>query len=452
MADGGEGTVDSLVNSTGGTSNNTYFEGMIKYKMNQIEKAILAGIYLQHESRQKTDYSMDELRRLAETADAEVQMVFTQQRTHIDPSWFMGKGKIEELAAAISELGTDLVIFNSKLSPSQIRNIENKLEIKIIDRTQLILDIFAKRARSKEGKIQVELAQLNYLLPRLFGRGKILSRLGGGIGTRGPGETKLETDRRHIRKRISELKKTLHNIVRHRELYRQRRKKNEILQVALVGYTNAGKTTLLNKLSNSEIFAEDKLFATLDPTSRRVKLQNNKEVILTDTVGFIQNLPHELIAAFRSTLEETKEADLILHVIDSSSPYYVEQIEVVEKQLRGIDAHSIPRINVYNKIDLINKNFINYEDADNIYISAFNHADLEKLLRAIEKKLIINWHNYFFKIPSDRSDLISYIQKYGNITKKIKWVEEENRWEVNAEIKKGYLNNDLMKYQVNLYE
>jgi len=408
------------------------------------EKAVLVDICLPNDSLQKIESSLAELKELAATANASVQMTFTQNRKKIDSAWFIGKGKIEELANLVDELQTDLVIFNSELSPSQIRNIEAMLNCKVIDRTQLILDIFAQRARSKEGKIQVELAQLNYLLPRLSGKGLSLSRLGGGIGTRGPGETKLETDRRHIRKRISDINDSLKELQRHRDLYRQRRKKNNVLQIALVGYTNAGKSTLLNKLSNSDCLAEDKLFATLDPTSRKVKLLNGKEVIMTDTVGFIQDLPHDLVAAFKSTLEEIKEADLIIHVVDASHANRFEQIEVVEKILLDMKANNIPRITVYNKKDklLDNNDYLENE----LLISAFNNEDLLRLLNIIEMMLSSRWNGMSFKIPSNRGDLVAYLQKNGNIIADINWNELEEVFEGVVELDPIYLNNDLKRY------
>lgn len=417
--------------------------------MDEREKVILVGVYLPTIPKPNTDYSLQELERLADTANADVQMIITQQRTRIDSSWYVGKGKIDEIARVVDEMDTDIVIFNTELSSSQVRNIESRVSCKVVDRTQLILDIFASRARSKEGKIQVELAQLNYLLPRLQGKGLSLSRLGGGIGTRGPGETKLETDRRHIRKKISDLRHHLKEIVRHRELYRKRRKKNDLLQVALVGYTNAGKSTLLNQLTNADVLAEDKLFATLDPTSRRLNLPNSREIVFTDTVGFIKDLPHDLVAAFRSTFEEVKEADLILHVIDASHPYREEQMEVVFQLLKEIDAHSIPTLTVFNKSDLLDQNLNQQvQDTDKIFISAFNEQDSQHLLEVIEKRLSSRWQQYYFKIPADRGDLISYIHRNGKLTQETKWNEIEQLWEVNAELDQIYMNKEISSYRV----
>jgi len=411
------------------------------------EQAILVGLYLQNESKQKVDNSLAELSQLAETVDANVQLIFLQQRQQIDSTWYLGKGKIEELAVLVKELATDIVIFNAELSPAQARNIEQKIDCKVIDRTQLILDIFASRARSREGKIQVELAQLNYLYPRLSGKGISLSRLGGGIGTRGPGETKLETDRRHIRKKITDIKQDLNELVRHRDLYRKRRKKNEIPQVALVGYTNAGKSTLLNQLTNAAVLAEDKLFATLDPTSRKALLPSGKEIIITDTVGFIQDLPHSLIAAFRSTLEEVKEADLILHVVDASHPFYFEQMEVVDQLLAEINAHSIPRLQVFNKADLLNNPFYCHESG--IVISAFKQTDLAELLQVLEKRLTKHLQTYQFRIPAHRGDLLSYIQNSGKLTAELQWNEDEEIYEIGAELDSAMLTTELKNYLVN---
>jgi len=413
------------------------------------ERAILVGVYLPNQSHEIINYSLEELSRLADTAGVDVTMTFTQQRSSIDTSWYVGKGKIEELAKLIEQMEIDLVIFNVELTPSQIRNIEHQLECRVVDRTQLILDIFAIRAISKEGKIQVELAQLNYILPRLSGRGESLSRLGAGIGTRGPGETKLESDRRHIRNRINELRRQLKDVVRHRELYRNRRKKNNVPQVALVGYTNAGKSTLLNKLTHSDVLAEDRLFATLDPTSRKVQLQNGKEIIITDTVGFIQDLPHELIAAFRSTLEEVKEADLILHVVDVSHEYYNEQIEVVEQLLMEIEAHSIPRITVYNKSDLI-ESYTNLFNLDHhqIYVSAMNENDLQQLLVAVEKELTKDFSVRSYKIPASRGDLISYLHRKGKPIEEFKWDEDNQVWNVMVELNPIDIKGDLLQFEI----
>lgn len=344
------------------------------------ERAILVGIV----STPEYEESMEELKELALTAGAEVVGIMTQKRNTIDKAHYIGKGKLEELKFFVENQEVDLVIVNDELTGTQIKNIEDFLNVKVIDRTNLILDIFAKRAKSREGMLQVELAQLKYRLPRLVGLGGQLSRLGGGIGTRGPGETKLETDRRHIKNRIKAIEKKLEEIERHRSLQRERRKKNRIPVIAIVGYTNAGKSTLLNALTNAEVYVEDKLFATLDPTARRLVLPSGREVILIDTVGFIRKLPHDLVEAFKSTLEEAKYADLLLHVIDVTSPDMEEKIKVVEKVLSDLDVINTPRINVFNKIDLLD--VVPKGNEKEIYISAKNKIGLDKLLQAIEKR------------------------------------------------------------------
>ncbi len=287
--------------------------------------------------------------------------------------------------------------------------------MKIIDRTQLILDIFAQRAKTREGIIQVELAQLSYLLPRLSGQGKNLSRLGGGIGTRGPGESKLETDRRHIRGRIDELKAQLEEVVRHRTLHRERRKKTGVFQVALVGYTNAGKSTLLKQLTQADVYIENQLFATLDPTSRTMELPSGKEIVLTDTVGFIQNLPHDLVASFRATLEEANEADLILHVVDSSTDMRNEQMRVVAEVLEELGAHQKEQLTIFNKIDLCTQKDVEMlsTEGEFLKISAYNPDDLERLRIAIQEKLM--GESKEFRIPADKGDIISLMYRIGDV-------------------------------------
>ena len=381
------------------------------------ERAILVSLVTDEMKRVgvDADYSLRELVALAETAGVEVLAAVTQSREAPDPRWFIGKGKVEELRAVAHELGATTAIFDQELSGAQVRNLEEGLDLKIIDRTQLILDIFAGRAKTREGIIQVELAQLSYLLPRLAGHGKNLSRLGGGIGTRGPGETKLETDRRHIRERIADLKRQLKEVVRHRNVQRERRRKTGVTQVALVGYTNAGKSTLLRELTNADVYVENQLFATLDPTSRAWTLPDGTEVVLTDTVGFIQNLPHELVAAFRSTLEEAVEADLILHVVDSSSPYREEQMAVVDRILTELGAGDRPRIVLYNKIDLCTDEELQLlrRDGDALLVSAFSASDLEAIGRAVQDKLTGEIRS--FAIPAASGDLIALAHRMGEV-------------------------------------
>ncbi|QCV56613.1 GTPase HflX [Thermoactinomyces vulgaris] len=353
--------------------------------------------------------TLEELKSLAETAQAVPVSQVLQFRDRIDPAWYIGRGKAEEIARMVEENEADLVIFDQELSPAQLRNLEGLMPCKVIDRTQLILDIFAQRARTKEGKIQVELAQLKYLLPRLAGKGKEMSRLGGGIGTRGPGEKKLETDRRHIRRQISVLTKQLEEIKKHRRLHQERRKKNGIPQVALVGYTNAGKSTLLNQLTGAGVLSENRLFATLDPTSRQLVLPSGKEVILTDTVGFIRQLPHHLIAAFRSTLEQVKEADLLLHVVDASHPEAEEQVEAVEQVLADLNAADIPVLMVWNKADRLERELPEGWDPEHLMISAFNEQDLDRLKARVEQALQQEMIIGQVEIPVMRGDWISLL-------------------------------------------
>jgi len=296
---------------------------------------------------------LDELAQLALTAGASVVGRMVQKRESPHPAHLLGQGKVEELALRARELRANLVIFLQELRAGQERNLSKLLGIKVIDRQALILDIFAQRAHTREGKLQVELAQLTYLLPRLAGLGIRLSRLGGGIGTRGPGETMLETDRRHIRRRITTVRRELEGVRGHRGLLRQSRHKRGFFLAALVGYTNAGKSTLLNTLTGSRVLVEDKLFATLDPSTRRMRLPDGRALLLVDTVGFIRDLPHDLVAAFRATLEEVQEADLVLHVLDISHPNYPEQWEVVRGVLEDLAADNKPILHVLNKIDLL---------------------------------------------------------------------------------------------------
>lgn len=359
-----------------------------------MEKAVLIGLILKNTSPWQAEETLQELAQLTESAGAEVLHVVQQKRDVPDSSLYMGKGKVEEVRLLMEESGADVVVIDAELTPSQGRNLEEALECKVVDRTALILDIFATRARSKEGKLQVELAQLNYLLPRLTGKGTSMSRLGGGIGTRGPGETKLEMDRRRIRRRISNLNKEIENIKKHRAVQRQARKKNRIPTIALVGYTNAGKSTLFNSLTQSLTFTEDKLFATLDPLLRKARLPGGQEIIVADTVGFIKKLPHFLVASFRATLEEVKEADLLLNVTDISHPFMEEQMVSVLRVLKDIyKGESYEILPVFNKTDLLQDEGgilrLKREYPDSVLISALKKENIAGLLRVVEDKLKI---------------------------------------------------------------
>ncbi|MED1919555.1 GTPase HflX [Bacillus thuringiensis] len=399
------------------------------------ETAILIGCYLDNRNEERTRLSMEELHELADTAGVEVLDVITQNRDRVDSAWYLGTGKIDEIAQRAEELDVDVIIFNDELSPSQTRNLDKVFDCKVIDRTQLILDIFAGRAQSREGKIQVELAQYNYLLPRLAGQGKQLSRLGGGIGTRGPGETKLESDRRHIRKRISELKQQLEDTVRTRQLHRERRKKNNVFQIALVGYTNAGKSTILNKLTNANTLQEDKLFATLDPTTRQLELPSGLDVLLTDTVGFIQDLPTSLVAAFRSTLEGVKEADLILHVVDSHHPDFQVHMEVVDKILRELKAEEIPLLVVFNKADMLVEGSYLPRADESILISAMRENDLKQLLSRIESFALESFNEMKLRVPVERGDILSLLHRDG-VEMEQEFNEEEAAYLITVRVNK----------------
>jgi len=383
----------------------------------EAEKALLVSLVTDEMKRSGADpqFSMEELVSLAETAGVEVVGTAMQHRDTPDSKWFVGKGKAQEIKALAASLEATTAIFDQELSGAQVRNLEEALDLKIIDRTQLILDIFAGRAKTREGILQVELAQLSYLLPRLSGHGKNLSRLGGGIGTRGPGETKLETDRRHIRNRINELKHQLETVTKHRNLHRERRRKTGAVQVALVGYTNAGKSTLLRQLTAADVLAEDKLFATLDPTSRALALPSGKEVLLTDTVGFIQNLPHDLVAAFRATLEEANEADLLLHVVDCASPMRERQMKVVEEVLETLGAGGKPVLTVYNKIDKCSAAALSLLSGGpgTIRVEAFSARDMDRLRGLIEDTLLGD--TALFRIPASRGDLAALVYRVGEV-------------------------------------
>lgn len=347
------------------------------------ERVLLAGVHTgcRDVLSDTTEETMKELGELAETAGAEVVAEVIQNKSELESGTYMGEGKLYEIAEMVERLEIDAVIFDDELSGIQTRNIADILGVKVIDRAMLILDIFAMRAKRGEGKLQVELAQLKYRMPRLRGLGEQMSRTGGGIGTRGPGETKLESDRRHIRRRITALEEEIAELAKHRELLRKRRHKDSVITAALVGYTNAGKSTLLNALTDADVFAEDKLFATLDPTSRGIILEDMRTVLLVDTVGFIRKLPHHLVEAFKSTLEEAAVADVLLHVIDSSNPQYESHIKVVDNVLADIGANGKPIIGVYNKCDKAEDVITPINDYDaNVCISAKNKEGFDELL------------------------------------------------------------------------
>lgn len=370
------------------------------------ERAILVGL----ESDAPYD-TLAELGELAATAGAVVVGRATQRKREIDNATYIGSGKAEELSLSASALEADLLIFDDELSPVQARNLEAITGVRVIDRTALILDIFARHAQSREGKLQVELAQLQYELPRIFGQGKDLSRQGSGTIARGPGETKLESDKRRIRRRIYELGEALKAVEKQRGLRRERRQKEAVARVALVGYTNAGKSTLLNALTGAGVLAEDKLFATLDPVVRQVALPNGSQALLSDTVGFINKLPHELVTAFHSTLEEVRQADLILHVVDASASYYPSQMQVVEEVLASLGAGDIPCIRVYNKADQAQGPL----PQDGVAISALQGTGLEALLQAVEQALSARYKEISLVIPYDKYEAMALLKREGRI-------------------------------------
>lgn len=375
-------------------------------------KAILIGV---DTGEYDCTQSLKELEELAMTAGAEVIAAAEQKRPSYDSSTCIGRGRLEEIAETVKNMGIELAVFDLELTANQTKNIENILDIRVIDRTTLILDIFAQRALTKEGRIQVELAQNKYRLAHLAGRGIELSRLGGGIGTRGPGESKLETDKRHIHRRIHTLEEELSKLEKRRELRRHRRKKDNILSCAIVGYTNVGKSTLLNALTDAGVLAENKLFATLDITSRMIILPDGRNVMLTDTVGLIRRLPHNLVEAFKSTLEEAAQADIILNLIDISSDDGMNQAEVTEKLLHELGCDGIPRINVLNKADLISPEEVIPEDKQTVLISAKNHTGFERLLQCTSENLPETAKRGKFLVPYDKAALLNKIREEGKV-------------------------------------
>lgn len=388
------------------------------------ERAVLVGVELpSNDHKISLEYSLEELESLAQTAGAVVVEKFTQQLRSITPATLVGRGKVDQIHAKVDELHPDLVIFDEDLTAAQQRNLESAFEVRVIDRSQLILDIFAQRARSNEGKLQVELAQLEYLLPRLTRQWTHLSRLGGGIGTRGPGETQLEVDRRRIREKIGHLKRRLKTVERTRSLQRKERDNVPFATIALVGYTNAGKSTLMNALTRAGVLVEDKLFATLDPTIRSLRLPNGDKVMIADTVGFINKIPHSLIEAFKSTLEEVMSADLLLHLVDMSSPLVDEQIQVIEEVLGEIGAGDIPTILVPNKIDLLPEPpqhlFRSRGSEEVCPISAVTGEGVEALLNDIGTYLDRGKEKIHLSLATSQGALLSLLRERGRVENEI---------------------------------
>lgn len=389
----------------------------------QVQRAILVGVNLNNQSDYDFEYSMEELANLTEACDVNVVGVITQNLPKVNSSHYIGTGKIQEVAALLEEKEGNVVIFNDELSPSQIRNLEADLDCKVIDRTILILDIFAQRAKTREAQLQVEVAQLQYMLPRLVGLRESLGRQGGGVGTKnkGVGETKLELDRRRIEEKISILSKELEALVAHRQTQRKKRRKNEAAVVSLVGYTNAGKSTVMNamlekysQIATKQVFEKDMLFATLETSVRSIELPDNKSFLLTDTVGFVSKLPHHLVKAFRSTLEEVAEADLLVHVVDYSNPNHKHLIQITQDTLKDIGIEDIPTIYAYNKADLVEIEIPSVQ-GETIYLSAKQRIGIEELIELIRKHIFRNYVQCEMLIPYDQGGLISYFNDHANI-------------------------------------
>ena len=411
------------------------------------KKAIIVGIKINNQK--DFDYMMDELENLVYANNITVSERLVQNLDKIHAGHYLGSGKIEELKKIIAETNVDMVIFNDELSPYQIRNLEEFLDIEVIDRTQLILDIFYKRAKTKEAKLQVEIARLQYELPRMrTSRDEKLDQQSGASGTanRGAGETKLEINYRTIKHRIQLLNKELENVIKERDIQRKQRKKNQISVVSLVGYTNAGKSTIMNKFVNKfnkgeskEVFEKDMLFATLETSVRNITLPDRKKFLLTDTVGFVSNLPHHLIKAFRSTLEEVREADLLIHVVDYSSIHYKNMMQTTDSTLAEVGVKDIPVIYVYNKADLTEKE-IPADDGDSIYISAKNDIGLDLLLEKIYEKIFQDYEKAVFLIPYNKGDIVSHFNENASV---LDIKHEENGTKITAECRKS----DIEKYK-----
>jgi GTP-binding protein HflX len=406
------------------------------------ERAALVGLVTGAARRIEADHSLDELAGLADAAGASVALRMLQERPRPDPATFIGSGKVATLAAACAEAGADVVIFDNELTPAQLRQLEEKLERKVVDRTQLILDIFARRARTREGKWQVELAQLKYLLPRLAGSGTALSRLGGGIGTRGPGETKLETDRRRIRVRIQTIQREIDQVRQRRAQLRERRQKQSVPTVALVGYTNAGKTTLFNRLTNEKAVVSDALFVTLDPMLRQVRLPDKRELLISDTVGFIDRLPHALVAAFRATLEEVAGADLVLHVIDAANAERDRHMAAVRRVMEEVGAAEVPVLDVYNKVDAITadeRRRLGERDPAAALISARTGQGTDELVQMIASRLALDTRRITISFDSDADFDRQQIARLYRVARVVSHVATNGRVVIEADVPRRFI-------------
>jgi len=379
------------------------------------QRALIVGVRKPRTTRRQMEHSLEELASLVDTAGGVVVGRTAQEVKRVDPASYLGRGKVEEIARMVRDLGADIVVIDAELSPVQNRNIEDRAGTLVLDRAAVILDIFAKRARSSEGKLQVELAQLQYLAPRLVGRGKMFSQQVGRIGTRGPGETALEYDRRRIRDRITLLRRNLERVRGHRDLHRKKRASVPIPLISLIGYTNAGKSTLMNALTHAQVFVEDKLFATLDPTVRRLRLPSGREVLLADTVGFISRLPHELIEAFKSTFEEVGSSQVLMHVIDGSDPEAAEKVRVVEGVLAELELAERPILEVVNKSDL---GLGIYSGAQgSVNVSALTGQGTGDVLERLDRMLVEEFRRVVIRLPHGRGDVLSDLYRVGRVSR-----------------------------------
>ena len=398
------------------------------------EKVIIVGVETE-ENQRYFEESMTELSKLTMTASGKVVFTLTQKRPQVDRQTIIGKGKLQELIQQADAYEADLIIFNHEMTPRQSQLVGEAVGLPVIDRVQLILDIFAMRARSKEGKLQLELAQLEYLLPRLAGQGKSMSRLGGGIGTRGPGETKLETDRRHIRNKILGVKRELKAVEAHRERSRQKRQTSEVFQIGLIGYTNAGKSTILNLLTQADTYSKDQLFATLDPLTKKWRFAEGFEITVTDTVGFIQDLPTQLIDAFHSTLEESQNMDLLLHVVDASSPDRTLQEQTVLQLMEELKMNEMPVLTVYNKADQIDPALFTPTLFPNVLISAQSVEGKDQLIAGIKRQLMELLEPYTLLVASDEGQKLSALRRQTLVLSE-HFIEAQNSYEVRGFAKK----------------